>query len=108
MSIIIPSEFMESVKVPMQFPLKADGDSVVDANQVPVLKIDKAVSADEAAKFAKLFAQAPVMLELLGHSYELLVAIGLNTEGFTHGSQDEENKENCILCQCENVLKSLQ
>lgn len=108
MSIIIPSEFMESIKVPMKFPLKADGDSVVDANGVSVLKVATSVSAEEAVKFAKLFAQAPTMFELLGHAYGLLVAIGINTEGFTHGSPDEQDKENCILCQCESILNAVQ
>ena len=108
MSIIIPPEFMESINVPMKCPLKPDGDSVVDANQVPILKIDSSVSAEEAVKFSKLFAQAPTMFELLGHAYGLLVAIGMNTEGFTHGSPDEQDRENCILCQCEAVLNAVK
>ena len=107
MSIIIPSEFMESIKVPVKFPLKADGDIVVDADNVNVLKIAPEIGADEAVKFAKLFAQAPALFEALGTAYGFLSVIGMNTEGFTHGSPDEEDKENCILCKCESILEAL-
>jgi hypothetical protein len=108
MSIIIPSSIDEnSVRVPMQFPLRAQDDSVVDANDRCVLTIDDSVTIQESLKFAKLFAKAPEMWELLGDAYVVLSAVA-RTSGVDHGSPDEKDKDACILCRCESLLDSIQ
>jgi len=108
MSIIIPSSIDEnSVRVPMQFPLRAQDDSVVDANDRCVLTIDGSVTIQEALKFAKLFAKAPEMWGLLGDAYVVLSAVA-RTSGVDHGSPEEKEKEHCILCRCESLLDSIQ
>jgi len=108
MSIIIPASVDQGdVRVPMQFPLKPDADSVVDSQGRLVMKLDASIAPAEAIKFAKLFSQAPLMWELLGESYALLGFIGCNTEGFQHGTEDEANKEDCLLCKCEALLNYL-
>jgi hypothetical protein len=108
MSIIIPASIDEnSVRVPMQFPLRAQDDSVVDANDRCVLTMDDSVAIGESLKFAKLFAKAPLMWELLGDAYIILSAVAASS-GVDHGSPDEKDKERCILCRCETLLDSLK
>jgi len=107
MSIIIPAGVdEESVRVPMQFPLRAQNDSVVDASDRCVLTMDDSVFIGESLKFAKLFAKAPEMWELLGDAYVVLSAVA-KTSGVDHGTPEEQGKEDCILCRCEALLHSL-
>ena len=107
-NIIIPASIDEkSVRVPMEFPLRAQDDSVVDANDKCVLTIDNSVEIGESLKFAKLFAQAPVMWELLGQAYIILMVTAKNS-GIDHGSPEEKDKDSCILCRCEALLESLK
>ena len=91
----------------MQFPLRAQDDSVVDANDRCVLTIDDSVTIGESLKFAKLFAKAPEMWELLGDAYVVLAAVA-RSSGVEHGSPVEQEKEHCLLCRCEALLRSLQ
>jgi hypothetical protein len=108
MSIIIPDGIdQKEIRVPMQFPLRADADSVVDASDRIVFTMDNSVEIGESLKFTKLFSKAPEMFQLLGSCYATLAAIALNTEGLEHGTPNE-NKEECLLCRCEEILKSLE
>lgn len=105
--IILPASVDENnVRVPMEFPLKADADMVQDANGRVVATIDEAIATGESIKLAKLLSQAPAMFELLGDMYVMLSMIAENS-GINHGSPDEQNKEGCPLCRCETILKSL-
>ena len=107
MNIIIPSSVDEkSVKVPMEFPLKPDADKVVDANGRIVLSIDSSIEPSEAIKFAKLFALAPELFQLLGESYAFLGIVAKNS-GTNHGEEGED-KDNCLLCQIEAVLDKVK
>ena len=90
----------------MQFPLRAQDDSVVDANGRCIFTMDDSVFIGESLKFAKLFAKAPEMWELLGDAYVVLSAVA-KTSGVDHGTPDEQDKEDCILCRCESLLHSL-
>jgi len=106
-NIIIPASVdEESVRIPMQFPLKADGDMIMDSNDKIVATISETIAIGESIKFAKLFAKAPDMFQLLGECYAVLGAIAANTGGMGHGQQDEK-KEDCILCKLEGILQSL-
>jgi hypothetical protein len=109
MSIIIPSTIDEnSVRIPMQFPLRPDVDTVLDAEGRVVLTISDSIATAEAIKFAKLFAKAPDMFQLLGNLYGALHIIAMNTEGFDHGSPDEKDKDKCLLCQAEEILSAVK
>lgn len=90
----------------MQFPLRAQDDSVVDANDRCVMTMDESVFIGESLKFAKLFAKAPEMWELLGDAYVVLSAVA-RTSGVDHGTPEEQDKEDCLLCRCEALLHSL-
>lgn len=106
--IILPSSVDEkSVRVPMEFPLRAQDDSVVDANDRCVLTIDDSVEISESLKFSKLFAKAPDMWQLLGDCYIVLSAVA-RSSGVDHGSPEEKDKDDCILCRCEALLEALQ
>jgi len=108
-NIIIPSGIDEDeVRVPMEFPLHADGDMVLDKNDKLVLTIDPSIAIGESIKFAKLFSKAPDMWELLGDCYVALALVARNTDGINHGSPDEDDKEHCLLCRLENLLYSFQ
>jgi hypothetical protein len=101
MSIIIPAGIdEESVRVPMQFPLRADADTVLDYNGRVVLTIDESISPAEAHKFAKLFALAPDMFQLLGESYITLKLVAANTDGY-------EDKEGSLINRLENAIAKL-
>ena len=66
MSIIIPAGIdQDQVRVPMEFPLRADADIVMDKNGKTVLTMDDSIAIGESIKFTKLFAKAPEMWELL-------------------------------------------
>ena len=105
--IILPNSVDENnVRLPMEFPLKADADMVQDANGRTVATIDEAVATAEAIKLAKLLSKAPAMFELLGDMYVMFAMIAENS-GIRHGTPDEENKEGCPLCRCEEILKAL-
>jgi hypothetical protein len=107
MSIIIPSSVDEnSVRIPMQFPLRADADTVLDFNGRVVLTMDDSVAIGESIKFTKLFAKAPDMFLMLGDAYLLLSAVAANSDS-DHG-REGENKEGCLLCRMEDLLKQLQ
>ena len=85
MSIIIPAGVDEdSVRVPMQFPLRADADTVLDYNGRVVLTIDESIAPAEALKFSKLFSLAPEMFQLLGECYITLKLVAANTEGYVY------------------------
>jgi hypothetical protein len=107
-NIIIPSTIDEaSVRVPMQFPLRPDADTVIDANGRCVLTIDSSIEKGETFKFAKLFAKAPEMWELLGDCYAML-AILAKVNGIQHGQEDEPDKDKCLLCRCEELLDGVK
>ena len=109
MSIIIPSGIDQTdIRVPLQFPLRADVDTVLDAEGRVVLAMDNAIDIKESIRFAKLFSKAPQMWELLGDCYVALAIVAKNTEGIEHGSPEEQDKEHCLLCRLENLLHSLQ
>jgi hypothetical protein len=109
MSIIIPAGIdQEEVRVPMEFPLRADADIVMDKNGKTVFTMDDSIAIGESIKFTKLFAKAPDMWELLGDCYVALAIVARNTEGIKHGLPDEEDKEHCLLCRLESLLQSIQ
>jgi hypothetical protein len=107
-NIIIPSSVDENaVRIPMEFPLRSDVDTIMDANGKTVATIDSSIANGETIKFAKLFAKAPEMFQLLGDCYAVIAAVAVNSGGMGHGQPDEK-KEDCILCRCESILQSLQ
>ena len=109
MSIIIPDSIDEkSVRVPMQFPLRPDGDSVLDAEGRTVFTMEDSIAIRETIQFANLFAKAPEMFEALRACYGALAVVALNTEGFTHGDEDEQDKDNCLLCSLETLLGEIK
>jgi len=97
----------ESVRVPMKFPLRAQDDSVVDANDREVLTINDSIPIGESLKFSKLFAKAPEMFEILGDAYVLLTIIAKNSGETDHGSENEDT-ESCILCRMESILQNIK
>jgi len=108
MSIIIPSGIDQTdIRVPMQFPLRADVDTVLDAEGRVVLAMDNAIDIKESIRFAKLFSKAPQMWELLGDMY-LTLALLAKSNGLEHGAEDEKDKDKCLLCRAENILHSIQ
>jgi len=108
MSIIIPSGIDQTnIRVPMQFPLRPDADTVLDANGRVVLTIDDSIDIGESIKFAKLFAKAPDMWELLGDMY-LMIAVLAKENGLDHGLDNEEEKDKCLLCRAEKILNSIK
>lgn len=108
MSIIIPSGIDQTdIRVPLQFPLRADVDTVLDAEGRVVLTMDNAIDIKESLKFAKLFSLAPQMWELLGDMYFTLSVLA-KTNGLNHGAEDEEDKDKCLLCRAEAILHSIQ
>jgi hypothetical protein len=103
-NIIIPSTIDEaSVRIPMQFPLRAQDDSVMDAEGRTVMTMDNSVAIGESLKFCKLFAQAPTMFQILGDAYIMLSLIAANSGDSNHGAENED-KDACILCRMEDVL----
>jgi len=109
MSIIIPAGIdTDKVRVPLQFPLRQDADTVVDADGKIVFTMDNSVAVGESIKFCKLFAKAPEMFELLGACYMALAIVASNTEGMNHGQDDEQDRENCLLCRLEYVLNAIK
>jgi hypothetical protein len=107
-NIIIPSNIDEaSVRVPMQFPLRAQDDSVVDAEGREVFTMSESISIGESLKFTKLFAKAPEMFQILGDAYVLLTLIAKNSGETDHGSEGED-KEKCLLCRMESVLGAMK
>jgi len=107
MSIIIPAGIDQTdIRVPLQFPLRADVDTVLDYNGRVVMTMDNAIDIKESLKFAKLFAKAPTMWELLGDMY-LTLAMLAKTNGLNHGEPDEEEKDKCLLCRAEAILHSI-
>jgi len=91
----------------MEFPLRPDADTVLDANGRVVLTIDDSIDIGESIKFAKLFSKAPDMWQLLGDMY-LLLGVLAKENGLNHGAGDEEDKENCLLCRAEKILESMK
>ena len=109
MSIIIPAGIdLDKVRVPMEFPLRADADIVMDKNGKTVLTMDESIAIGESIKFTKLFAKAPEMWELLGDCYVTLSLVAKNSEGIDHGLPDEKDKEHCLLCRLEGLLGSIK
>jgi hypothetical protein len=106
--LIIPEEYKDKALVPMQFPFRADGDTILDAEGREVAAISAAIAIKESINLAKLFAAAPEMFEIIGNAYALLIIVAARQEGFEHGTPDEKDKENCILCQCEEVLNKVR
>jgi len=105
-NIIIPSSVDETkVLAPIEFPLKADADMVQDANSRLVATIDSSIATGESIKLAKLLAQAPSMFELLGDLYVILSMVA-KANDLDHGTETED-KENCPLCRCEQILRAL-
>ena len=108
MSIIIPAGIDQTnIRVPMQFPLRADADTVLDDNGRVVLTLDNSIDIGESIKFAKLFAKAPDMWQLLGDMY-LMLGVLAKENGLDHGSDTEEDKESCLLCRAEKILNSIK
>jgi len=91
----------------MQFPLRADADTVLDANGRVVLTLDNSIDIGESIKFAKLFAKAPDMWQLLGDMY-LMLGVLAKENGLNHGADNEEDKESCLLCRAEKILDSIK
>ena len=109
MSIIIPAGIdQDQVRIPMEFPLRADADTVMDNNGKTVMTIDSSIAIGEAIKFSKLFAKAPEMWELLGDCYVTLSLVARNSEGMDHGTEEELDKEQCLLCRLEGLLGSIK
>jgi hypothetical protein len=106
--LIIPEEYKDKTLVPMQFPFRADGDTIIDAEGREVAAISAAISIKESINLAKLFAAAPEMFEIIGNAYALLIVVAARQEDFEHGTPNERNKEDCILCQCEEVLNKVR
>jgi hypothetical protein len=108
MSIIIPAGIDQTnIRVPMQFPLRPDADTVLDANDRVVLTMDNAIDIAESIKFAKLFSKAPDMWQLLGDMY-LMLSVIAKENGLNHGMDDEEDKDKCLLCRAEKILDSIK
>ena len=108
MSIIIPAGIDQTnIRVPMEFPLRPDADTVLDANGRVVLTIDDSIDIGESIKFAKLFAKAPDMGQLLGDMY-LMLGILAKENGLDHGTEGETDKDGCLLCRAEKILDSIK
>ena len=108
MSIIIPAGIDQTnIRVPMEFPLRPDADTVLDANGRVVLTIDDSIDIGESIKFAKLFAKAPDMWQLLGDMY-LMLGILAKENGLDHGTEGETDKDGCLLCRAEKILDSIK
>jgi len=106
MSIIIPSGIDQTdIRVPMQFPLRSDAGTVLDAEGRVVLTMDNSIDIKESIRFSKLFAKAPQLWELLGDMY-LTLAVLAKTNGLNHGADNEEDKDKCLLCRAEAILES--
>jgi hypothetical protein len=106
--LIIPEEYKDKALVPMQFPFRADGDTILDAEGREVAAISSAIAIKESINLAKLFAAAPEMFEIIGNAYALLILVAARQDDFEHGTPNERNKEDCILCQCEEVLNKVR
>ena len=91
----------------MEFPLRPDADTVLDANGRVVLTIDDSIDIGESIKFAKLFAKAPDMWQLLGDMY-LMLGILAKENGLDHGTEGETDKDGCLLCRAEKILDSIK
>jgi hypothetical protein len=108
MSIIIPSGIDQTdIRVPLQFPLRPDADTVLDAEGRVVMTMDNAIDIRESLKFCKLFSKAPEMWELLGDMYLTLSVLARNN-GINHGADDETDRDKCLLCRAEAILNSVQ
>jgi len=108
MSIIIPAGIdQDNLRVPLQFPLRPDADTVLDAEGRVVFTMDNAIDIKESLKFTKLFSKAPDMWTLLGDMY-LTLAVLAKTNRLDHGEENEQDKDKCLLCRAEAILHSIQ
>lgn len=108
MSIIIPAGIDQTdIRVPLQFPLRPDADTVLDAEGRVVFTMDNAIDIKESLKFTKLFSKTPEMWQLLGDMY-LTLSVLAKTNGLNHGEPDEQDKDKCLLCRAESILHSIQ
>jgi hypothetical protein len=107
MSIIIPDEIKEKL-VPITFPLRALGDTVVDANDKEVAAISDKIDIKQSLNIAKLFAASHTMFELVRDYYSLTVVLAASN-GLPHGTpqETEEEKKECLLCKAEALLARL-
>jgi len=105
-NLIVPEEFKDKALVPMQFPFRADGDCILDAEGREVASISAAIAIKESINIAKLFAAAPEMFEILGRAYTIIFIFAAQREGFDHGN-DDEDKTDCPLCQMEDILRKV-
>jgi hypothetical protein len=105
-NLIVPEEFKEKALVPMQFPFRADADTIIDSEGREVASISAAIAIKESINLARLFAAAPEMFEILGKAYALIFVVAAQQEGFDHGNEDED-KADCALCQMEDILRKV-
>jgi len=105
--LIIPEELKQKL-VPIEFPLKALGDTVIDANEKEVAVISDNIDISQSLKFAKLFAASHTMFELVRDYYSLTIVLAA-ANGLPHGTPQEtdEDKKECLLCKAEALLARL-
>jgi len=106
-NLIIPDELKEKL-VPIEFPLKALGDTVMDANDKEVASINDKIDIRQSMNIAKLFAASHTMFELVRDYYALTIILAASN-GLPHGTPDEteEDKAECLLCKAEALLARL-
>jgi len=105
--LIIPDELKNKL-VPIEFPLKALGDTVIDANEKEVATISDKIDISQSLKFAKLFAASHTMFELVRDFYSLTIVLAAAND-LPHGTpaETEEDKKECLLCKAEALLARL-
>jgi hypothetical protein len=105
-SLIVPEEFKKKLE-PVQLPFHSDADVVLDANGREICEMAHALETRECINFSRTFAASPEMLALLGEAYAMIAAIASNSD-MDHGRSNEADKENCILCRMEALLKKVK
>jgi len=105
--LIIPNEIKEKL-VPITFPLRALGDTVVDSNDKEVAAISDKIDIKQSINIAKLFAASHTMFELVRDYYALTIVLAASND-LPHGTQaeTEEEKKECHLCRSEALLSRL-
>lgn len=106
-NLIIPDELKEKL-VPIEFPLKPLGDTVIDANDKEVASINDKIDIRQSINIAKLFAASYTMFELVRDYYALTIVLAASNS-LPHGTPDEtdEEKAECLLCKSEALLARL-
>lgn len=105
--LIIPDELKQKL-VPIEFPLKALGDTIIDSNEKEVAAISDKIDIKQSLNLAKLFAASHTMFELVRDYYSLTIVLAASN-GLPHGTsaETEDEKKECLLCKAEALLARL-